>query len=214
MRLLHVRACWQPRPRCCRARCLSRDAIRDGLSGNYCRCTGYQAIVDAIEAVMIRRAEARVMTKAEGLDRRADRASGGAAAGGGQRPLYRRHCCSTPGHVAFLRSPYAHATDRSDRHRRGSIVARRHRGGHRRRPRRGLQAVADQTCAIAGHVSPPQFPLARDEVDLAGRARRRGRGEQSRRGRRRDRTHCDRMARTARHRLAGGFGVSAGGQGQ
>ena len=36
---------------------LSRDAIRDGLSGNYCRCTGYQAIVDAIEAVMIRRAE-------------------------------------------------------------------------------------------------------------------------------------------------------------
>ncbi len=37
---------------------LSRDAIRDGLSGNYCRCTGYQAIVDAIEAVMNRRAEA------------------------------------------------------------------------------------------------------------------------------------------------------------
>lgn len=37
---------------------LSREAIRDGLSGNYCRCTGYQAIVDAIEAVMIRRAEA------------------------------------------------------------------------------------------------------------------------------------------------------------
>ncbi len=37
---------------------LSRDAIRDGLSGNYCRCTGYQAIVDAIEAVMTRRAGA------------------------------------------------------------------------------------------------------------------------------------------------------------
>lgn len=37
---------------------LSRQSIRDGLSGNYCRCTGYQAIVDAIEAVMIRRAEA------------------------------------------------------------------------------------------------------------------------------------------------------------
>jgi len=29
----------------------SRDAIREHLSGNYCRCTGYQAIVDAIEAV-------------------------------------------------------------------------------------------------------------------------------------------------------------------
>jgi aerobic carbon-monoxide dehydrogenase small subunit len=29
----------------------SRDEIRAHLSGNYCRCTGYQAIVDAVEAV-------------------------------------------------------------------------------------------------------------------------------------------------------------------
>jgi len=29
----------------------SRDTIRHYLSGNYCRCTGYQAIVDAVEAV-------------------------------------------------------------------------------------------------------------------------------------------------------------------
>jgi carbon-monoxide dehydrogenase small subunit len=29
----------------------SRTAIREHLSGNYCRCTGYQAIVDAIESV-------------------------------------------------------------------------------------------------------------------------------------------------------------------
>jgi carbon-monoxide dehydrogenase small subunit len=29
----------------------SREAIRDALSGNYCRCTGYEAIVDAIESV-------------------------------------------------------------------------------------------------------------------------------------------------------------------
>jgi carbon-monoxide dehydrogenase small subunit len=28
----------------------SRDRIREHLSGNYCRCTGYQAIVDAVEA--------------------------------------------------------------------------------------------------------------------------------------------------------------------
>jgi len=27
----------------------TRDRIREFLSGNYCRCTGYQAIVDAIE---------------------------------------------------------------------------------------------------------------------------------------------------------------------
>jgi len=29
----------------------SRDEIRDALSGNYCRCTGYEAIVDAIASV-------------------------------------------------------------------------------------------------------------------------------------------------------------------
>ena len=28
----------------------NREQIREHLSGNYCRCTGYQAIVDAIEA--------------------------------------------------------------------------------------------------------------------------------------------------------------------
>jgi aerobic carbon-monoxide dehydrogenase small subunit len=36
----------------------SREAIRDHISGNYCRCTGYQAIVDAIEAVAQQRAGA------------------------------------------------------------------------------------------------------------------------------------------------------------
>lgn len=29
----------------------SREEIRKGLSGNLCRCTGYQKIVDAVEAV-------------------------------------------------------------------------------------------------------------------------------------------------------------------
>jgi carbon-monoxide dehydrogenase small subunit len=29
----------------------SRETIREQISGNYCRCTGYHAIVDAIEAV-------------------------------------------------------------------------------------------------------------------------------------------------------------------
>lgn len=31
----------------------SREEIRDALSGNYCRCTGYEAIVDAIEAAAL-----------------------------------------------------------------------------------------------------------------------------------------------------------------
>ena len=37
----------------------SRDEIREHLSGNYCRCTGYHAIVDAVEAVAQARAGAR-----------------------------------------------------------------------------------------------------------------------------------------------------------
>ncbi len=37
----------------------SRDEIRDALSGNYCRCTGYEAIVDAIENVARSRDAAR-----------------------------------------------------------------------------------------------------------------------------------------------------------
>ena len=31
----------------------SREEIREYLSGNYCRCTGYQSIVDAVEAASV-----------------------------------------------------------------------------------------------------------------------------------------------------------------
>jgi aerobic carbon-monoxide dehydrogenase small subunit len=34
----------------------SRDTIREHIAGNYCRCTGYQAIVDAIESTALARA--------------------------------------------------------------------------------------------------------------------------------------------------------------
>lgn len=37
-----------------------RPAIRDYMSGNYCRCTGYHAIVDAVEEVAQARAGTRV----------------------------------------------------------------------------------------------------------------------------------------------------------
>jgi carbon-monoxide dehydrogenase small subunit len=33
----------------------TREAIREHLSGNYCRCTGYHAIVDAVETVAMAR---------------------------------------------------------------------------------------------------------------------------------------------------------------
>ncbi len=34
------------------AKPMSRDEIRTSMSGNYCRCTGYQAIIDAIETTL------------------------------------------------------------------------------------------------------------------------------------------------------------------
>jgi aerobic carbon-monoxide dehydrogenase small subunit len=34
-----------------------RERIREHLSGNYCRCTGYQAIIDAVETTARSRAE-------------------------------------------------------------------------------------------------------------------------------------------------------------
>ena len=37
----------------------TRDEIREHISGNYCRCTGYHAIVDAVEAVAQARAKGR-----------------------------------------------------------------------------------------------------------------------------------------------------------
>jgi carbon-monoxide dehydrogenase small subunit len=40
-------------------RTMSRAEIREFISGNMCRCTGYHAIVDAIEAVMAKKASAR-----------------------------------------------------------------------------------------------------------------------------------------------------------
>ena len=39
----------------------SREDIRDQISGNYCRCTGYQAIVNAIESVLLKNRSAAVV---------------------------------------------------------------------------------------------------------------------------------------------------------
>jgi carbon-monoxide dehydrogenase small subunit len=36
-----------------------REQIREHLSGNYCRCTGYQAIIDAVETTARLRAGTR-----------------------------------------------------------------------------------------------------------------------------------------------------------
>lgn len=43
---------------------MSRAEIREFISGNMCRCTGYHAIVDAVEAVMAKKAKATTGGKA------------------------------------------------------------------------------------------------------------------------------------------------------
>jgi aerobic carbon-monoxide dehydrogenase small subunit len=45
-------------------RTMARAEIREFISGNMCRCTGYHAIVDAVEAVIARKAEAGAGGKA------------------------------------------------------------------------------------------------------------------------------------------------------
>ena len=43
-----------------------RAAIREHLSGNYCRCTGYEAIVDAVAATLRQRVEATLHQRQRG----------------------------------------------------------------------------------------------------------------------------------------------------
>ena len=90
----------------------NREQIRDEISGNYCRCTGYQAIVDAIETVVARRHSADVPERRP--DTRAligashSRSNAVRLAEG--RGTYTDDIV-LPGmaHVVFLRSPHAHA---------------------------------------------------------------------------------------------------------
>jgi carbon-monoxide dehydrogenase small subunit len=41
----------------------TREEVRHGISGNYCRCTGYHAIVDAVCDVLAAQAEGRIATQ-------------------------------------------------------------------------------------------------------------------------------------------------------
>ncbi len=60
VRLLHARYADRRRRNCCQHNSTpSRDEIREHISGNYCRCTGYHAIVDAVEFVAKARAGAK-----------------------------------------------------------------------------------------------------------------------------------------------------------
>jgi CO/xanthine dehydrogenase Mo-binding subunit/aerobic-type carbon monoxide dehydrogenase small subunit (CoxS/CutS family) len=156
-----------------RERTPSREQIRDEISGNYCRCTGYQAIVDAIEDVVARRngrdapeplTETRALIGASRPRQNAARLTEG-------RGTYTDDIAlPNMAHVFFLRSPHAHA-------RIVSIDV----GAARAAP--GVIAIftgadlaavcpAWQTrlAMMPSHHSPPQPPIAIDEVGWQGEA--------------------------------------------
>ena len=92
-------------------------AIREALGANYCRCTGYHAIVQAVLRAAARAAGARRPPSRRRPPRRRrrqlHRPLGGAAADGAarRRPrhLHRRRRVPRLLHAAFVRSPHAHA---------------------------------------------------------------------------------------------------------
>jgi len=89
----------------------SREQIREDIGGNYCRCTGYQAIVDAIESVAAGPTHLKVLetdNSASPIGASYPRPSAVRLATG--RGNYTDDLTLPgTGHVAFLRSPHAHA---------------------------------------------------------------------------------------------------------
>ena len=90
-----------------------REEIRAAISGNYCRCTGYHAIVDAIESVALQRSNASGTDRAmpdltKPMGKSVSRASAVRSSEG--RGAYTDDIALfNLAHVAFLRSPYPHA---------------------------------------------------------------------------------------------------------
>ena len=121
-----------------------RDAIREHLSGNYCRCTGYHAIVDAVENTARAPCRAAAMTGANErpnglsvLDRPNSYIGKTVPRPNIERLMQGRGSYVSDmvlprmAHVVYLRSPHAHARIiRID-----ADAAKRmpgdHRGGHR-----------------------------------------------------------------------------------
>ena len=151
----------------------SREQIRDEIGGNYCRCTGYQAIVDAIETVAARRSGKNV----SGLPTDAPALIGASQPRPNALRLAEGRGTYTddvvlPGtaHVVFLRSPHAHARIVAI----DVTAARSARGVIAVFTGADLAAVcpAWQTrlAMMPSHHSAPQPPIAVDEVCWQGEA--------------------------------------------
>ena len=187
----------------------SREEIREHISGNYCRCTGYHAIVDAVESVArkvesTRRGEAMKITAdtppvLTALDRPNSYIGRSVPRPNLQRLTQGRGqyvsdvTLPRMAHVAFLRSPHAHARIVSISTDAAKKVARRHRRRHRRGTGQGDDALGRRAHPSQGHqVGAAIADRGRPRL-LAGRSR-------VRRGRAYARAGRGRL-RTDRHRL-------------
>ena len=150
----------------------SRDEIRQAISGNYCRCTGYHAIVDAIEAVASQRGHAKssdLPHKAKPIGKSVSRANAVRASEG--RGVYTDDIeLPNVAHVAFLRSPYAHARIIAI----NVVPARSSPGVVAVFTGADLARVAapwqTKLALMPKHSSMPQAPLAVEEVCWQGEA--------------------------------------------
>ena len=176
VRLLHAGLRDDARWRCSRRAPTPTEAeIREELSGNLCRCTGYQSIVDGVAGRGRPRTAAPRRRRAAGRGDRAMRLVGAKV----QRVEDRRiltgrgryvddvaaAACCTPRSCA-ARSPHARIT--AHRRRGGPVGARRASPSTPARTWSALQPADPQPRCCRHGAAPAFYPLATDKVRFVG----------------------------------------------
>jgi aerobic carbon-monoxide dehydrogenase large subunit len=157
-----------------RDRMPSREHIREAIGGNYCRCTGYQAIVDAIETVARQRngqtaPEASAAIPLSLIGAALPRQNATRLAEG--RGVYTDDILlPNTAHVVFLRSPHAHARIIAI----DVAAARSAKGVIAAFTGADLESVCPpwktHLAMMPWHVCAPQPPMAIDEACWQGEA--------------------------------------------
>ena len=214
VRLLHARHADDGSRAAARAGPKSREEIRTFLSGNYCRCTGFHAIVDAVETTLEaarRDGAGRECPTRSSTPRSTGPTATSAAPCRAPAPSARwpaaaatpttsrcRACCMPRSCAARSPTPRSSRSTSSEAKRQPG-VALIMTGAELAKLCTGPW-VGTLTC-FPGMKSAPQYPHGRRPRLLGRRAGRHGRRPHPRRGRGRGRAHRGRMAGTAgRHR--------------